>query len=214
MKYSVIIFDWDGTLMDSLDKIVHAMQQAARVNQLPAPSEQAIRNIVGLSLEVAMTRLFPTHSAEIQSAVRTAYREQYRLSTEHPSPLYPGVKDWLQSLKQQGYTLAIATGKGRNGLNRVLSSSELTDLFTITYCADEANSKPDPLMLHKILENLNIEAQQALMIGDSSYDLEMANNANIDCIGVDYGVHTVDVLKQYNPIAILSDLPKQLGQYI
>ena len=214
MKYSVIIFDWDGTLMDSLDKIVYAMQQAAQVNKLPVPSDEAVRNIVGLSLDVAMSKLFPAHSAEIQSAARDAYREQYRLSTKHPSPLYPGIKEWLLSLKQKGYTLAVATGKGRNGLNRVLVSSELSDLFTITYCADEANSKPDPLMLNKILKDLNIQADQALLIGDSSYDLEMANNANIDCIGVDYGVHAIDVLQQYNPIAILSDLPNQLGRYI
>jgi len=214
MKYPVIIFDWDGTLMDSLDKIVYTMQQAAIVNQLTVPSEPEIRNIIGLSLDKAMEILFPTHSSETQMAVRSAYREQYRLSTVHPSPLYGGIKEWLIDLKEQGYTLAVATGKGRNGLNRVMSTSEVTDLFTVTYCADEANSKPDPLMLNKILMDLNIQSHQALMIGDSSYDLEMANNANMACIGVSYGVHSVAQLKQYNPLAILDDLPSQLGQYL
>ena len=214
MKYPVIIFDWDGTLMDSLDKIVYAMQQAAVVNQLSVPSEFDIRNIIGLSLDKAMEKLFPSLSAATQLVVKEAYRNQYSLSTVHPSPFYTGIKEWLISLKEQGYTLAIATGKGRNGLNRVLSTSGLSDLFTVTYSADEANSKPDPLMLNKILADLNIQSHQALMIGDSSYDLEMANNANISCIGVSYGVHSVDILKQYNPIAILDDLPNQLGQYI
>jgi phosphoglycolate phosphatase len=214
MKYPVIIFDWDGTLMDSLDKIVYAMQQAALVNELSEPSELAIRNIIGLSLDKAVNILFPSYPITTQLAVKQAYREQYSLSTVHPSPLYLGIEEWLVSLKEQGYTLAIATGKGRNGLNHVLSTSGLSDLFTVTYSADEANSKPDPLMLNKILADLNVQSHQALMIGDSSYDLEMANNANISCVGVSYGVHSVEQLQQYNPIAILDDLPNQLGQYI
>lgn len=214
MKYPVIIFDWDGTLMDSIDKIVACMKQAAITIELEVPGSQAIRNIIGLSLDKAMAELYPTQPAHRQVAMKNAYREQYLLSEQLQTPFYPGVKEWLTSLKDQGYILAVATGKGRNGLDRILHQYDVHHLFSITYCADETNSKPDPLMLNKILEDLDMQPHQALMIGDSSYDLEMANNANIACVGVDYGVHSEHILSQFEPIAILSDLPTELGTYI
>ena len=214
MKYPVIIFDWDGTLMDSIDKIVACVKQAAITTELEVPRSQAIRNIIGLSLDKAMAELYPAQPLHKQTAMQTAYREQYSVYNQQQTPFYPGIKEWLISLKAQGYILAVATGKGRNGLNRMLHKYDVNDLFTVTYCADETNSKPDPLMLNKILEDLNMQPHQALMIGDSSYDLEMANNANIACVGVDYGVHPQTILSQFEPIAILSDLPTELGQYI
>ncbi len=214
MKYPVIIFDWDGTLMDSIDKIVACMQQAAITSGLEVPGTEAIRNIIGLSLNKAMAKLYPTASAAQQLAVENAYREQYLHYNQQQTLFYPGIKAWLGTLKEQGYTLAVATGKGRNGLNRQLQQHAVEDLFTVTYCADETNSKPDPQMLNNILADLNIQPHQALMIGDSSYDLQMANNANIACVGVDYGVHSHSVLSQFEPLAIVSDLPKELGAYI
>lgn len=213
-KYAVIIFDWDGTLMDSIDKIINCVIQAAKLSNIPAPSPQAIRNIIGLSLDKAMDTLFPMLSSAKQKQLIDVYRHQYSSLNKQQTPFYPGIKAWLRLLKAQGYLLAVATGKGRKGLNRVLLEYDVTDLFSITYCADETFSKPDPLMLNNILEELSINAEQALMIGDSSFDLEMANNANIDCIGVTYGVHSEALLSQYNPIAILSDLPTQLWKYI
>ena len=214
MKYPVIIFDWDGTLMDSIDKIVACMKQAAIATGLEVPGSQAIRNIIGLSLDKAMAQLYPMQPLVKQVAMKNAYREQYLLYNKQQTPFYPGIKEWLVSLKEQGYTLAVATGKGRNGLNRILHQYDVHDLFSVTYCADETSSKPDPLMLNKILEDLDMQPHQALMIGDSSYDLEMANNANIACVGVDYGVHSDAVLSQFEPLAILSDLPTELGSYI
>ncbi|ABM03947.1 HAD-superfamily hydrolase, subfamily IA, variant 3 [Psychromonas ingrahamii 37] len=213
-KYSVIIFDWDGTLMDSIDKIINCVIQAAKLSDILAPSPQAIRDIIGLSLDKAMEILFPMLSPAKQQQLIDAYRHQYTYLNKQNTPFYPGIKAWLKVLKQQGYLLAVATGKGRKGLDRQLLQYEVTDLFSITYCADETLSKPDPLMLNNILEALSINAEQALMIGDSSFDLEMANNANVDCIGVTYGVHSDAVLSQYKPIAILSDLPTQLWKYI
>jgi len=213
-KYSLIIFDWDGTLMDSIDKIVACVTQAAKVSDLLIPTPESIRNIIGLSLDKAMCTLYPTLSAVKQQQLVEAYRRQYLYLNDQQTPFYPGIKTWLTLLKEQGYTLAVATGKGRNGLDRLLLQHNVADLFAITYCADEALSKPHPLMLKQILKELDIHAEQALMIGDSSFDLEMANNANVDCIGVTYGVHSESVLMRYNPIAILSDLPTQLGEYI
>jgi len=213
MKYSLIIFDWDGTLMDSLDKIVTSVKNASLATGLSAPSTEAIRNIIGLSLDTAMQRLFPNESIQKQTTVADAYRHEFR-SNNVPMPFYTGIKNWLTELKAQGYQLAVATGKGRNGLDRVLKENDVADLFAITYSAEQAKSKPDPLMLHNILTELDVPAESALMIGDSSYDLEMANNAGVDCIGVNYGVHSVEVLSKFSPVAIVSDLPRELGAYI
>ncbi|MFT6925577.1 MAG: phosphoglycolate phosphatase [Psychromonas sp.] len=213
-KYSVIIFDWDGTLMDSIDKIINCVTQAAKLTDVVAPSAESIRNIIGLSLEKAMATLFPMLSFAKQAQLIETYRHQYTYLNKQETPFYPGIKVWLKLLKEQGYLLAVATGKGRKGLDRLLLQYEVTDLFSITYCADETLSKPHPLMLNNILKELEINAEQALMIGDSSFDLEMANNANIDCIGVTYGVHSESILSRYNPVAILSDLPTQLWKYI
>lgn len=213
-KYSVIIFDWDGTLMDSIDKIITCMTQAAMLSNITAPAPQSIRNIIGLSLDKAMVTLYPTLSCAERTQLIDAYRHQYTYLNQQATPFYPGIKAWLTSLKEQGYLLAVATGKGRKGLDRTLLQYQVADLFSITYCADETLSKPHPLMLNNILETLSINAEQALMVGDSSFDLEMANNANIDCIGVTYGVHSESILSQYKPIAILSDLPTQLWKYI
>lgn len=200
--------------MDSIDKIVACMKQAATIIDLDVPNTQAIRHVIGLSLDKAIETLYPLQSLQRQTAMVEAYREQYIKFNDHPSPFYPGIKKWLHCLKEQGYMLAVATGKGRNGLNRMLEKHGLQDLFSVTYCADETSSKPDPLMLNKIIEDLNVETHQALMIGDSSYDLKMANNANMDCIGVSYGVHSDKILSKYYPIAVLNDLPSELAAYI
>jgi len=214
MKYKAIIFDWDGTLMDSIDKIVASMQAAAKDCHLPIPTVDAIRNIIGLRLDKVMQTLFPEETAERQAIIVEAYRFQYRHLSEYETPFYPGVQAWLSDLKAQGYLLAVATGKGRSGLDRLLDKFAVKDLFTVTYCADETESKPHPLMLNKILEDLNLDASQALMIGDTSYDLEMANNANIDCLAVSYGVHSKAILKQFNPIAIVDDLPTEFALHV
>jgi phosphoglycolate phosphatase len=214
MKYKVIIFDWDGTLMDSIDKIVACVKAAAEDCQLTPPSTLAIRHIIGLSLDIAMAKLFPDSTREQQIEVANAYRHQYVSSDQYETPFYPGIRSWLNGLKEQGYILAVATGKGRHGLNLLLDKFQLTSLFAVTYCADQTGSKPDPLMLNRTLDDLGIDASQALMVGDTSYDLEMANNANMDCLGVSYGVHSKNVLKQFNPIAIVDDLPKEFALHV
>ncbi|WP_413698601.1 HAD-IIIA family hydrolase [Psychromonas sp. KJ10-10] len=214
MKYKVIIFDWDGTLMDSIDKIVACVKGVAIDCKLAIPETDAIRHIVGLSLDIAMAKLFPDATKARQENMVEAYRHQYLTDNKQETPFYPGVKSWLMDLKNQGYLLAVATGKGRNGLDRLLDKCAVRDLFDATYCADQTASKPNPLMLNRILEELNIDASEALMVGDTSYDLEMANNAGIDCLGVSYGVHSHDILKQFNPIAIVDSLPEEFKLYV
>jgi len=214
MRYQLIIFDWDGTLMDSLDKIVVCMQAAAKQMQQAIPSEQSVKNIIGLSLLNAVQHLFPKLLLNEQQALVVAYREQYHLHQNIETPLYPGIKTLLTTLKEQGYLLAVATGKGRNGLDNMLAQSGTSDLFSATICADEAHSKPDPLMLDMLLQQLQVEPSEALMIGDSSYDLAMAQQAGIASLGVSYGVHDVQKLIQFSPIMILDNLALELQQYI
>ena len=214
MRYQLIIFDWDGTLMDSLDKIVVCMQAAAKQMQQAIPSEQSVKNIIGLSLLNAVQHLFPKLLLNEQQALVVVYREQYHLHQNIETPLYPGIKTLLTTLKEQGYLLAVATGKGRNGLDNMLAQSGTSDLFSATICADEAHSKPDPLMLDMLLQQLQVEPSEALMIGDSSYDLAMAQQAGIASLGVSYGVHDVQKLIQFSPIMILDNLALELQQYI
>jgi phosphoglycolate phosphatase len=214
MKYQLIIFDWDGTLMDSIDKIVLCMQQAAKQQLVAVPDAQAVKNIIGLSLLNAMQQLFPHLSPTEQAAMVDAYRDQYHTLQHIDTPFYPGIKDLLIHLKAQGYTLAVATGKGRHGLNEMIEKTQTRALFSATICADEAHSKPNPLMLTKLLDELQLTAKQALMVGDSSYDLEMAMNAGMDSLGVSYGVHGRDKLKLCHPIAVVDCLVSDLHYYI
>jgi len=214
MKYQLIIFDWDGTLMDSLDKIVLCMQQAAQKVAIPVPSEASVKNIIGLSLEKAAEQLFPLLPIVKQQALVDAYREQYHVNQHIETPFYNGIAEMLINLQQRGYRLAVATGKGRIGLDRMIAKTNTANLFSATICADEANSKPDPLMIELLLKKLNIPASQAIMIGDSIYDLEMAENASIDSLGVSYGVHSPEQLLKAKPKAILDCLATQLDSYI
>lgn len=214
MKYQLIIFDWDGTLMDSIDKIVLCMQAAAKQEDQTPPPVQSIKDIIGLSLLNAMKKLFPLLSLSQQASLVEAYRYQYNQHHHVETPFYEGISDMLNSLKSQGYILAVATGKGRNGLNRMIEKTNTAHLFSATVCADEATSKPDPLMINLLLDKLDIERSNAIMVGDSSYDLEMAMNAGIPSLGVTYGVHDICTLKQLHPIAVVDSLPLELQHYI
>lgn len=200
--YKLLIFDWDGTLMDSSDRIVSSMQCAAKALALPIPDKKAIRNIIGLSLEQANNLIIPGISAANNVLLQHEYSKQYSQLDKTATPFYPGVLESLARLKRKGYVLAVATGKSRRGLDRVLAEANLTQLFEITRGADEAKSKPDPLMLSQILQTLQINVTQALMIGDTSYDLEMAQQIGMPSIGVSYGMHSVERLNTFNPVIV------------
>lgn len=203
-QYELVIFDWDGTLMDSVGKIVACMQQSALTLDMSIPTEQAVRDIIGLSMDEALTMLYPDGSAELQAKMKEVYRQQYLELNQTPSPLFDGVEDLLTALNGLGYKLAVATGKARAGLNRVLTATELGGYFVASRCADEAASKPSPEMLLQLLTELDVSPDKAVMIGDSIHDLNMANNAGIDAIGVDYGAHDKNKLSQAKPKAVIS----------
>lgn len=199
----LIIFDWDGTLFNSVGQIVESLLYAAEQFKQPLTPAQA-QSIIGLALPEVAEILFPT-VPELHDAIIQAYGEHYVEHSKHDQ-WFAGIAEMLQDLKAQGMRLAVATGKSRRGLDRVLAQTQSYDLFEVTRAASETKSKPDPLMLAEILQLTGVDAVQAIMVGDSSYDLEMARNIKMPRIGVSYGVHTVEVLQQYQPLGIADDV--------
>ncbi|MEE8119541.1 MAG: HAD-IA family hydrolase [Gammaproteobacteria bacterium] len=211
----LIIFDWDGTLMDSVAHIVASVQVAASETELAKPSPESIRNVVGLGLREALTQVFPGITKHDIGRFVDVYRRYFVNGPPGATALFPGVREVLQELRQRNYQLAVATGKGRRGLERELNVTDLHQTFDVTRCADETFSKPHPLMLEEILDELALLPEQALMVGDTEYDLEMAANANIRAIGVSWGVHAVSRLQGFSPLTILDsihDLPMFLDE--
>jgi phosphoglycolate phosphatase len=201
------IFDWDGTLCRSLDHIVASIDFAARQVGLPTLSVERRSSVVGLGLNEALADLYPDTDAEQRLALFHHYRDCYlTLDQADPSPLYEGVEETLDYLQSCGHELAVATGKARQGLDRVMGNLGVGHRFIATRCADEARSKPDPLMLLQILEMTGYSADQALVIGDTDFDLNMANRANIGSIGVTYGAHPQDRLLACTPRQLIADI--------
>jgi len=208
------IFDWDGTLMDSVGRIVACVQAAARDCGEGVPEAPSIHQIIGLSLEVGIPRLFNlAEGSERAQALIARYRHHY-LHDKTPSPLFAGARELLHGWQAQGIGLAVATGKSRRGLDRVLDETGLRPLFAASRGADEANSKPDPLMLVQILAELGCEPAQAVMIGDSIHDMAMAEALQMPRIGVTWGVHDRERLLRHDPLAVvdtMDELKQLLG---
>ncbi|WP_339461856.1 HAD-IA family hydrolase [Pseudomonas sp. EA_105y_Pfl2_R69] len=198
--YRLLIFDWDGTLVDSIGRIVTAMHLAADACELARCSDEQVRGIIGLGLPEAIRCLYPgLHDLARAQRLRHSYSENYLALESEPSALFHGVAEGLEAFRAEGYRLAVATGKGRHGLQRVLADRGWLDYFDYSRCADETASKPDPLMLHEILEQSSVVASQALMVGDSSFDLQMAQRAGMDCVAVGYGAQPLHVLREHGP---------------
>lgn len=212
MQFDLIVFDWDGTLMDSTAHIVRAIQRACAACQLPVPTREAASHVIGLSLERALATACPGQSPASYRALADAYRYHY-LSGEETVELFAGVQESLAAWHARGTLLAVATGKSRKGLNRALAASQLERTFATTRTVDECHSKPDPQMLHEIMDALGVAPQRVLMVGDTSHDLQMAHNAGTHAIGVSYGAHPTDTLAQYQPAAIFDDFAS-LSQWL
>ncbi len=202
MKYRLLIFDWDGTLIDSQARIVSSFQGATRELGLRIPSDESVRNIIGLGLPEAILKVMPECDATARELIRQGYSKHYLEVDQTPAALFDGAFDGLGLLKKDGFRLAVATGKSRRGLDRVLAETGLLSHFELTKCADETASKPDPLMLFEILEETGLSLDEVLMIGDTSYDLEMARLAGIDRVAMSYGVHEVDDLHVFEPLQV------------
>ena len=201
--------------MDSAARIVHCLQQAAITLDQPQPPAAAIRDIIGLGLPEAIRRLFGPVSDSLSNDLILAYRNHWHDPQIAASALFPGALSLLDSLQQAGYLLAIATGKGRQGLDQVLLDTKLSAYFQVTRCADECHSKPHPQMVQEIMTDLDTPAADALVIGDTTYDMQMAKNAQVDAAGVAYGVHAPQTLLDQGALVIfetLSEVPDWLNQ--
>lgn len=205
--YSLLIFDWDGTINNSTARIVSSMQAAARDLDLRHLQDHEALEIIGLGLPEAIQALYPDIEDALVPLMRERYVYHYMDANKTPTALFPGVQQTLENLLRKGFRLAVATGKSRQGLDRVLADTGLGGFFEITRCADETTSKPHPHMLQEILAHSNVSAKEAVMIGDTEFDLQMGVHAGMDTIAVSYGAHHIDRLKQYNPVLEMHTFP-------
>ena len=205
-RFSLLIFDWDGTLMDSEARIVACMQAAAADLSLALPDSAATRDIIGLGLKEAVMTLYPGLDREMVERMVQRYRHHYLLENETPTELFEGAEQVLKELSAAGFLLAVATGKGRYGLEQSLQQTGLGPLFQATRCADETFSKPHPEMLLQLLDELGTEPGRALMIGDTEYDMQMAGNAGLAGLAVSYGVHSPERLRRHAPLDCIDDI--------
>ncbi|UOD30937.1 HAD-IIIA family hydrolase [Massilia violaceinigra] len=198
-QFDLIVFDWDGTLMDSTSTIVKCIQAAAKDLGLPIPRDDAASHVIGLGLHEAMQAVMPHIDPAFYPRMVERYRFHY-LSKDHELVLFDGVREMLTELAQEAYFLAVATGKSRVGLNRSLNAVGLLSLFDATRCADETFSKPHPAMLQELTRELGQDLKRTVMIGDTTHDLLMANNAGAAGIAVQYGAHPHEQLTACKPI--------------
>jgi phosphoglycolate phosphatase len=214
MDIKAVIFDWDGTLIDSVEHIAQSLHQAATDLGYPELEREAYRDIIGLGMVEALHKLYPGISPEEMTRIREGYSTYFFAKVTAPQNVFAGMADLVADLRTAGLGCSVATGKSRRGLKGALVSSGLGPHFDTTRCADETRSKPDPLMLSELLEFYRIRPDQAVMIGDTRYDLEMAQRIGMPSIGVEWGVHQRDVLEHYEPHAIVdtvADLRNVLG---
>jgi len=198
-QFDLIVFDWDGTLMDSTGTIVRCIQASARDLGLPVPDQRAASYVIGLGLQDAMEAVLPGLDPKYYPRMVERYRYHY-LSQDQELVLFDGVPEMLADLAQQGYFLAVATGKSRVGLNRALDTTRLLSVFDATRCADETFSKPHPAMLHELTRELGQDLKRTVMVGDTTHDLQMAVNAGAGGIAVHYGAHTQQELQSLAPL--------------
>ena len=209
-----IVFDWDGTLMDSEAQIVHCLHAAIADLGLEPMEDATVRDIIGLGLKEAIDTLVPGRDDGFHRAFVEAYREHW--FAHDGSDLFAGARDVLQLLRSNDIRLGIATGKARRGLVRVLGETGLEAYFDATRCSDETTSKPHPQMLLEVMQELSVAPQQTVMVGDTEYDMEMATNAGAAKIAVRSGVHTEDRLRRHKPLVCLdsvTDMPAWMSTH-
>jgi|SRR5690554_3178431 len=206
MTIKAAIFDWDGTVVDSVEHIVDCLHHASGTIGFPQLERPTYRNIIGLGLVEALRELYPDITSEQMAAMREAYSGHFMATSANHQRVFEGMTEILEGLHLNQRHCAVATGKSRRGLDLALKASQLAPWFHVTRCADETRSKPDPAMLMEILHHFRLEPHEAVMIGDTSYDMQMAASIGMPAIGVTWGVHTPDTLALHSPQAIVSDV--------
>jgi phosphoglycolate phosphatase len=204
-RFDLLIFDWDGTLADSTGIIAHALQCACRDVGCAVPAEDDARYVIGLGLADALRHVAPALAPNDYPRLSARYREHY-LAREADIPLFPGARSLLAELRAHGYRLGVATGKSRVGLDRALAFHALADAFDATRCADEGRPKPHPDMVLHLLARLEVAPHRALMIGDTTHDLEMAASAGIHALAITHGAHGLDRLQEVASLGAVDSL--------
>jgi phosphoglycolate phosphatase len=200
----LLVFDWDGTLMDSAAMIAASIQAACRDLDLPVPEDEQARYVIGLGLGDAMAHILPGLEPARYQDVQERYRVHF-LQRDAEAMLFPGAAETIGMLHDAGHLLAVATGKSRRGLDRALATTGLERYFHATRCADEGHSKPHPGMLQYLMAQLGVAGERTLMIGDTTHDMEMAHVAGVPRLGAAYGAHPKASLLDYSPVACVDD---------
>ncbi len=211
-RFELLVFDWDGTLMDSTAVIVASLQEACRDLGLPVPSGERAHHIIGLGLHDAMAHVLPGVDPGLYPRVTERYGHHFRLR-DPETPLFPGAREALLAFSENHYLLAVATGKSRRGLDRALDKTGLREVFHATRCGDESSSKPHPGMLNDLIDMLGTAPAKTLMIGDTTHDLQMAINAGVASVAAAYGAHPREQLEALRPLACL-DQPRELWNWL
>jgi len=203
-RFELLVFDWDCTLTDSSDIIVDSVRAACTDIGLPAPDASQVRHIIGLGSNEAIAYLLPELPASDYPQLVERYRHQFR-SRHAPISMFPGAIETIKQLHETGFLLAVATGKSRRGLNRDFQETGLGQYFHASRCADECFSKPHPSMLLELIEELQVNTDKTLMIGDTTHDLQMAQSAGVASLAVCYGAHAKEKLLALSPLACVND---------
>ncbi len=211
-RYRLIVFDWDGTLMDSASGIAACIQEASREMGLPVPTHERASHVIGLGLRDSLRFAVPELAESDYAAFADLYRKHF-LARETGMALFDGAKELLTGLRDSGYALAIATGKSRRGLDRALLANGITPLFAASRCADETTPKPHPAMLHELMQELSHRPEELLMIGDTCHDLEMAASARVDAVAITHGAHPEADLRARAPKGVVASIP-ELGAWL
>jgi phosphoglycolate phosphatase len=200
-NFDLIAFDWDGTLFDSTGLIVQCIQAACADIGAEVPSNEAAAYVIGLGLNDALKHAAPGLAPERYPALGERYRHHY-FARQHELVLFEGTLAMLQALKARNHWLAVATGKGRRGLDEALAHSQLHGMFDATRTADQTASKPHPLMLLELMAELGAAPERTLMIGDTTHDLLLARNAGVARVGVSYGAHEPEAFEEHTPLFV------------
>ncbi len=211
-RYELVVWDWDGTIMDSTPTIVQCIQQACRDLDFPVPEDSIASHVIGLGVHDSLRRVVPSIDPAHFPKLVDRFRFHY-LAKDHELHLFQGMRELLEDLKTQGFMLGVATGKPRRGLDRSLRHHQLGHIFHDTRTADESFSKPHPGMLLDLSDSLQVPVRKILMIGDTTHDLEMAQAAGVDGVAVTYGAHPADALRSANSLACLDNV-KELANWL
>lgn len=209
-NYDLIVFDWDGTVMDSTAVIAASIQNACHDLNLPVPSDEDARHVIGMGLAQALRHAVPQAPEAMYAPLAERYRHHF-LAQDEKIPLFAGARETIDALHRAGHMLAVATGKTRAGLDRALSASDMGHYFMAIRTADVTHSKPHPAMLLELMDELGMAPERTLMIGDTTHDLQMALNAGVAAVGMTHGAHPQEQLRALQPLALLDDFAQLRG---